>query len=272
MKRTAAVLGFGLVLLTQACRGHEGPVSRSFETVRKISLPEAEQAIAVDRRHVYAIGTRAIAKYDKDGGEPAAVWTGGDDGAIVHLNSGVVLEDRLYAAHSNYPRVPMVSSIEIFDTRTLEHVGSHSFGIFLGSATWVDRKDGHWWVTFANYAGRGGLKHRGPRWTTLASFDDEWRLVAAYVFPPEVVARFGTRSCSGGAWGPDGLLYATGHDAAEVYVLRIPSAGSVLDLVEILPVEAEGQGIAWDNDGLLYSIVRSKREAVVSRLVVKAGK
>ena len=55
----------------------------------------------------------------------------------------------------------MVSSIEVFETATLEHVESHSFGIFGGSATWVDRADGHWWVAFAHYAGFGGLPDQG---------------------------------------------------------------------------------------------------------------
>jgi hypothetical protein len=189
----------------------------------------------------------------------------------VHLNSGVLIGDRLYAAHSNYPDLPMVSSIEIFDANTLEHVGTHSFGIFAGSATWIDRRDGFWWVAFANYEGRGGEPAKGPAWTTLVKFDDGWRPAGGYVFPAEVVERFGTRSSSGGAWGPDGYLYATGHDAAEVYVLRLPRAGSVLELVETVPVEAEGQGIAWDRSDpqALYTIIKRERTVVVSRMTAR---
>lgn len=248
-------------------------VDRRFESTRRFLAPEARQGVAAGSAHFYAIGNRSIAKHRKRTGERVAVWSEQEHGPVVHLNSGVVVGDLLYAAHSNYPEVPMLSSIEIFDTRTLEHVGSHSFGVFSGSATWVDRRDGFWWVAFANYEGRGGQPGRGPAWTTVVRFDDHWRPAGGYAFPPEVVERFGTRSNSGGAWGPDGYLYATGHDAAEVYVLRLPRAGSVLELVEIVAVEAEGQGIAWDpfEPGTLYSIVKRRREVVVSRLVFGTG-
>jgi hypothetical protein len=163
----------------------------------------------------------------------------------------------------------MQSSIESFDTTTLEHVGSHSFGIAEGSATWVDRRDGHWWVAFAHYAGRGGEPGKGPEWTRVVKFDDAWRRVAGWVFPGAVVERFAGRSNSGGVWGPDGLLYTTGHDAREVYVLRLPSAGSVLELVEILPAPMAGQGISWDPSapGRLWGIVKSERVVVESEVV-----
>ena len=46
----------------------------------------------------------------------------------------------------------MTSSVEIWDAATMQHVGSHSFGIMWGSNTWIDRHDGAWWVTFANYS------------------------------------------------------------------------------------------------------------------------
>ena len=55
------------------------------------------------------------------------------------------MDGKLYAAHSNYPEWPMTSSLEILDAETMEHVGSHSFGIQWGSLTWVDWHDGHWW-------------------------------------------------------------------------------------------------------------------------------
>ena len=29
-------------------------------------------------------------------------------------------------------------------------------------------------------------------------------------------------SNSGGSWGPDGFLYLTGHDPAEIYKMRLP--------------------------------------------------
>jgi hypothetical protein len=237
------------------------------EVVRRYPAAEARQAVAVDADHFYAIDNRTIGRYEKASGKRTGAWAGPADGAIGHLNSGVVLDGRLYAAHSNYPGVPMWSSIEIFDAASLEHIGSHSFGIAPGSATWIDHRDGHWWVAFAHYAGQGGAPGKGPEWTELVVFDDAWRRIAGYAFPPPVVERFAGYSTSGGAWGPDGLLYVSGHDAPELYALRLPRAGSVLELVHILPVESEGQGIAWDpgEPGALYTIRRSGLEVVVSR-------
>ena len=34
----------------------------------------------------------------------------------------------------------------------MEHMGTRSFGIQWGALNWVDWHDGHWWMTFANYA------------------------------------------------------------------------------------------------------------------------
>jgi len=259
---TLASCGARLPTQSDAGRG------RAFEVQRRFTSADARQGPAVDGEHFYAINNRAIAKYDKRSGELVARWDGTDDGEIVHLNSGVVIGGRLHAAHSNYPDLPMVSSIETFDLASLDRVGSHRFGTFEGSATWVDRRDGQWWVVFANYEGRGGQPGKGPADTVLVSFDDRWNVTGRYTFPAEVVRRFGTRSNSGGAWGPDGLLYATGHDAPELYVLRLPAAGTVLELVEVVAVEAAGQGVAWDRGapGTLYTIVKRDRQVVVSRM------
>ena len=232
--------------------------SRRFEEVGRFGAAEARQGVAVDDRYFYAISNRRIGKYDKQSGERVTGWEGPADGPIIHLDSGIVLEGRLYCAHSNYPGVPMVSSIEVFKTDTMEHVDSHSFGIFGGSATWIDRAHGHWWVAFGHYAGVGGVPGQGPAWTNLVKFDDSWRRVAGYAYPHEVVERFHQMSNSGGTWGDDG----------SVFVLSLPTAGSVLTLHEVIPIAAEGQGIAWDRSepGTLCSILRSTREVVVSRL------
>jgi hypothetical protein len=247
---------------------HPDSLTRGLRELRRFEAAEARKGVAVDARHFYAIDNRAIGKYDKRTGERVGGYANPDGGAIRHLNSGIALDGRLYCAHSNYPRVPMLSSIEIFDTDTLEHVGSHSFGMLPGSASWIDRRAGLWWVAFANYRGSGGIRDRGPEWTEVVTYDDHWRRVGGYGFPADVVERFGTRSNSGGAFGPGGLLYITGHDAPELYALRIPKTGASLELAAVLAVAAEGQGIAWDpsDPRVLYSIVKSTREIVVSRL------
>ena len=259
------VLTLGLPTATTASAQDR---SRRFEEVGRFGAAEARQGVAVDERYFYAISNRRIGKYDKQSGERVAGWEGPADGPIIHLDSGIVLDGRLYCAHSNYPGVPMVSSIEVFKTDTMEHVDSHSFGIFGGSATWIDRAHGHWWVAFGHYAGVGGVPGQGPAWTNLVKFDDSWRRVAGYAYPHEVVEQFHQMSNSGGTWGDDGRLYATGHDDGSVFVLSLPTAGSVLTLHEVIPIAAEGQGIAWDRSepGTLYSILRSTREVVVSKL------
>ncbi len=257
-----------VLALVICAASHADSPTRGLQELRRFKAAEARQAVAVDANHFYAIDNRAIGKYDKRTGERVGGYLEPDGGGIHHLNSGIVLDGQLYCANSNYPGVPMLSSIEIFDTETLEHVGSHSFGMLSGSATWIDRRDGLWWVGFGNYEGRGGIPGRGTGWTEIALYDDQWRRVGGYGFPAKAIEYFGTRSNSGTTFGPDGLLYATGHDEAELYVLRIPRAGAALEFVEVLSVAAEGQGIAWDpsDPRVLYTILRNTREVVVSRL------
>ena len=242
-----------------------------FETEAHFTSADARQGVAVDSQFVYVVSNFSISKHDKETGELLLQWQGEEGRPLIHLNSGIIIDGVLYCAHSNYPGIPMASSIEMFDPETLEHIGSHSFGIMHGSATWIDKRDGLWWIGFAHYEGRGGVAGRGPAWTRVMLFDEQWRVVGGYVYPPEVVERFLDRSNSGAAFGPDGLLYATGHDASEVYALSIPSGGSHLILEHILPVEAEGQGIAWDpfDPEVLYTIIKKDRTVFKSRLITE---
>ena len=234
--------------------------------VRRFDAPEANQAVAVDSTHFYAIGNSAVGKYEKATGRRVAGWKD-ETGYISHLNSGVIIDHELYCAHSNYPETPMVSSLEIFDADGMKHVRSIPLPTGIGSATWVDRADGVWWVTFANYAGKGGEAGRGPERTTLVKFDPQWQQQQSWTFPQSVVSKWDGMSSSGGAWGPGGALYTTGHDAQELYVLTLPASGTELILRQIIPFESHGQGIAIDrSDGLLYSIERRTHEVLVSRL------
>jgi hypothetical protein len=277
----AAALG----VASGGCAARES--SEGFIEVRRYDAPAARQAVAVDAEHFFAISNRVVERFERGSGALVRRWQGPADGPVVHLNSGVVLDGVLYCAHSNYPAVPMRSSIERFDAETLRHLGRRLLPDAPGSATWVDRHDGAWWVGFAHYAGRGGVAGKGPeattlvrfdddagalrrrRWcastTTLVRFDDDWRAVGSWRYPASVVERFGRYSSSGGAWGPGGLLYVTGHDAPEVYALRLPEAGFVLDRVAVLPAPIAGQGIAFDprNPASLWGIVRRLREVRV---------
>ena len=115
-------------------------------------MPEANQGVGVDERHFYAVDNHAIAQVRQEDRQAREEVAGADKkGPIMHLDSAMLMDGKIYAAHSNYPEWPMTSSLEIFDAETMEHIGTHSFGIQWGSLTWADWHDGHWWMTFANY-------------------------------------------------------------------------------------------------------------------------
>jgi hypothetical protein len=236
-------------------------IRKGAEKVRRFAAPEAGQAVAVDANSFYAIGNHAIARYDKRTGKRLAGWECERGKPLIHLNSGIVRGGTLHCAHSNYPGVPMVSSIETWEAATLRHTGGHSFGIFEGSATWIDFHKGHWYVTFAHYGARNAE-------TSLVRFDSEWRRLEAWVYPPELIAKLGQYSISGGVFAPGDRLLATGHDNPEIYVLAFPRGGSVLMLEDTVPAPVYGQGIALDpaSPDILYGIDRAKREVVVMRL------
>lgn len=234
---------------------------------------EARQAAAVDAGHFYGIGNHNLVRIRKDTGERVAEWVGPRGGPIVHFNAGYVDDGELVLAHSNFPHAPMVSSVEVHDARTLQPLRSYSLGLRAGSLTWAVRHQGCWWACFANYnSGRGGTPGIDQRWTYLAEFDDNWQMLRSWIFPPQVVATWGDNSSSGGDWGDDGLLYVTGHDAAELYVLRLPSQGSVLEYITTIDVPFEGQGWAWDRslggDRVIYGIIRTRQEIVSARIPV----
>ena len=101
------------------------PQSRAasaFEKIGEFDVPEANQGVGVDERHFYAVDNRTIAKYDRATGKLVEKWESPSDGPIVHLDSAMLFDGKLYAAHSNYPGWPMTSSVEIFDAETLQHL------------------------------------------------------------------------------------------------------------------------------------------------------
>jgi hypothetical protein len=243
--------------------------STRYRELKRYAAPEARQAVAVDSNCFYAIGNNSVAKYGKESGARIAGWECPEGKPLIHLNSGVVLEGRLYCAHSNYPDVPMTGSIEIWDTHTMQHVGNHSFGIGVGSATWADFFREHWYVGFAHYQNKGAEPDRDPSWTSVVKFTKNWNRLEGWIFPREVIQRFAGYSCSGGVIDDQGLLYCTGHDAPEIYVLKFPDGGSILELIEVIEVTFPGQGIAWDRSSpaTLYSISKASRQVIVSRII-----
>ena len=256
------ILGFLAVLLSVS-----GAIGQA-KVVKTYPVERAHQAVAVDADHFYVINNRSITKHRKDGGALVESWED-QDSVLVHLNSGIVLDGQLYSCHSNYPDAPMASSIEVFDPETLTPVASHSLGILYGSATWLDRYQGHWYVAFAHYTGRGSEPGKDNRWTQLVKFTDNWQAVAAWVFPKELTERFQTRSNSGGVILNDGRLLVTGHDAPEVYVMAFPDQGYTLRWTSTMPVGSFGQGIAYEEEGdqaYIYGIDRDNNQVVVTEL------
>lgn len=251
------------------------------EELRRFKAAEANQGVAVDAEFFYAIDNHALGKYRKDTGARVAGWDGGKGGRIKHLNAGVVLNGRLHCAHSNFPKVPEESSVEIWDTATMQPVGQHRFEQPPGSLTWAlpmrrkgDRSvpftgagGGEWLACFAHYKSTSD-----PARSVVVRFDAGWKQLGNWSFPAELIQHFAGSSASGGGFGPGGRLFVTGHDAKELYLLGFPAAGAVLEWQATIPISAEGQAFCWDpvETNLLYSISRKTREVIVSRVTLNA--
>jgi hypothetical protein len=273
MRALFVVVSIGF-FASSAARGTEPSESQAqsrswvHEELRRFPAVEAKQGVAADDEYLYVISNTAIGKYRKTTGERVGGWKQEKGGPLSHLNAGIVRDGKLYCAHSNFPTIPSTSSVEIFDPETMQHVGNVSLGIAPGSLTWVDLRDDHWYACFAHYSKDRPRTGRGPESTEVVRFDREWRRTEGWVFPPEVIEVFGGSSCSGGAFGPGGSLFVTGHDAKTLFVTEFPKAGAVLRLADRIPISAEGQAFCWDpqDPNVLYSLVRSTGEVVVSRV------
>jgi len=239
--------------------------SPNFDSIKPFSTfvaSEATQGVAADSSFIYAIGNDVVGKYDRKTFAKVESYKSGTDDPLKHMNGGVVVGNKLYCSHSNYPETPMSSSIEIFDTASLKHIGSQSFGIDTGSLVWVDWYQGNWWVCFGHYNGKGGEPGMKNDRTVLVKFDKDWRRIGGYSFPKEIVERWDGMTCSGGVFGPDGLIYATGHHAPEIHVLKLPKSGSALEFVKVIPSPVEGQGIAIDTKTKTIFQMQRKEKAI----------
>jgi hypothetical protein len=238
------------------------------EELRRWKPRGANQGVAVDAHHFYGIGNYVVGKYDKITGARVAEWVGLRGGATIHLNGGLIQDGQLVLAHSNFPQLPMASSLEYFDPATVQPVKSVSLGIRHGSLTWAEKKDGCWWACFAHYNDQGTAPGTDNRSTLFGKFDEQWNLLESWIFPAQVVTNWGKSSSSGGSWGDDGLLYTTGHDEKELYVLRLPKMGVALEYVTTIEVPFEGQSWAWDRSDkrVIYGIIRRTGEVVVARI------
>lgn len=220
---------------------------------KAIPSENAIQAAAAWSNYVYAINNRVISSYDRETGKRISASTG----EAHHLNSGFVMGDKMYCAHSNFPLKPDLSEIKVLDLKTMELSTLKDFGESDGSLTWVLRHDNKWWCCFAFYRVENAK-------TYLAVFDDEWNEVQRWLFPVEVIPMMGSASISGGLWYKNQLL-VTGHDNFELYHVKIPESGNRLEFVKTMPAPFAGQGIAYDpaTDGVI-GIVRKTKEIITA--------
>jgi hypothetical protein len=244
----------------------------SSKEIARFPAAEANQGVAVDAEFFYAINNKQIGKYRKSDGKRVAGWKD-ETGDFIHLNAGAVQNGKLFGFHSNFPSVPMFSSVETFDTESMKHTDTHSFGLLLGSLTWIAEKDGKRYACFADYSGKSGNPGQGSAYTQIVCYDEQWRRTGGYGFSKELIAKFGSSSSSGGAFGPGGFLYITGHDAKELYVLDFPAAGSIFRWIATVPVALEGQSFNWDpvKPNVLYGITRKTKEVIVMEIIPGSG-
>jgi endonuclease/exonuclease/phosphatase family metal-dependent hydrolase len=229
-----------------------------WKAARKMPAPEAHQAAAADKDFIYAITSRAVAKYDRKTGQRVSVSTG----TARHLNSGFFWKGKLLCAHSNYPFKPERSEIKVLDVGSMKLTTFKDFGNAGGSLTWVLRKDGHWWCNFALYGADN------PK-TFLAKYDDQWRELARWTYPEKVISQLGHHSLSGGIWRGN-ELWVTGHDDPVAFRLRLPNAGKVLEYAGKHFIPFTGQGFAHDPvTGGLIGISRAKRQIIFATRKVK---
>ncbi len=244
----------------------EGVHRLTAATVKVFSVPEADQGVAVNSSFFYAVDNAQIVKYDRADGVRIDEWKLERPDIIRHINSCLADEGTLICANSNYPKKPMASSVEVFDAGTLEPLSSHSLGVRdEGSLTWVDRIPGGWIAGFAHYDGPNGTGYKDHSASSVVTFDEAWRRTGGWAFPEDVAARMAPHAASGGAIGPDGLLYVLGHDRPELYALARPQLGPGLILVAVIDIEAEGQAFSWAPGGVRQIFAIDRR---VGRVLV----
>ena len=260
----AAVL-FIPVLRAQDVADHQGGAGtrEGYVEAGRFNARWATQGVAVDRKHCYVIDNTHITKFTKQG-DSLTTWSCDDKSRFRHLNYGIVVGRKLYCAHSNFPLYPMTSSVEIFDTRTMRHIGSHSFGIDYGSLTWIIPSGKCWYTFFAHYTKPASQTKGDPddhKFSQLVKFDSQWRKIAAWTLPESLLGELGTASLSGGILIGD-TFYCTGHDCYEVHKLKIPESGSSLEWVGNVKVPFYGQAASLDRDGSLWGIIRKEHVVV----------
>lgn len=263
MKTKTAILS---ALLLASAGLYAQTLRPAFEKTFSFPAKDATQGIAADENYVYAISNSSITKFTKDG-DSLLTWQEKDKRLIRHFDGGIIIDGLLYCSHSNFPEVPMASSIEIFDPETLSHIKTISLGIEYGSCTWIVRGDDCWYACFAHYDKSGGtaggeLLH-DVSWSQIVQFDNSFRRLQGWILPQELIEQLRPNSLSGGLF-IDGKFYCTGHDAKKLFILEFPPYGMRLQWTGTIDIPFKGQGIALDPQGYLWGIDRK------SHMIIKA--
>lgn len=220
-----------------------------------LASSHATQAAAADENFVYAVSNTGIAKLVRATGEKTAVSTG----KASHLNSALLMDGKIYAAHSNFPFKPDQGDIRMMDPKTMKLEIFHRFEKPPGSLTWALKRGGSWWCHFAHY-GKENAKSR------LVRYDGNWSETGRWDYPAELIKDWGTMSLSGGIWLGD-MLLVTGHDKKLIYRLKLPEQGTTLRWMDALPSPFPGQGIAIaSKTGGLVGIDRSRKVVIFAKL------
>jgi len=273
---TVLILAVAFPLVSNAQRlelpDYEAPPIQQLlaEEIARFDAREAGQGAAADDDHFYAIVNTVIGQYRKDSGELVKRFASPRDGLVRHLNSCYADGGRLWCSNSNFPEVPMASSLELFDSASMEHLSSYSLGVLEeGSLTWFDRLGEGWIAGYAHYDEDGGLAYKDHSFASVIRYDSEWRRLGGWMIPQTAISRMQPHAASGGALGADGLLYLTGHDRPEMYVLGLPKMGPKLIHIATIAIDVEGQAFSFDkstNDRVVYGISRPNRQVRAFRL------
>ncbi len=256
------IASFGVLALSLSAE--EVADTTKNKTLKKFPF-RVSQGVAVDAHFFYAINNTKVVKCKKETGAVVATWVANKKekayAHFKHLNSATVVDGKLYGAHSKYGSDPGDCSVEIWDVSEmrLNHIKTLKLPRKYGSLTWIDQhSDGSWWMCYAVY---GKNENKATRLVKYKYQDQKFTELESWTFPEKVVSHWGRFSCSGGSWGPDGLLYTTGHDEALVHVLKIDKENSLSYVRSEKVPGLAGQAIAWDRfskEPTLWGIVRNK--------------
>lgn len=235
------------------------------------NVKDAYEGVAVGKDFFYAINTKSISKHKIDNGEHVKTVVFTNHPRIKHLNSGVVLGNRLYVCNNPDDVLFSYNTIEVFDLNLefqyyIEVTGN------TGSLIAIDYFDNRWWTCFSHYKDHARytiiaeMYFPRPDLSTAGQTNEKdlvrWHIRNRYYFPNDIVNR--SNAISGFSFGPDGLVYATGKDCNELFVLHLHRSSPIMSLDRIIKLDIDGQAIDWDRKRKkLYGIHRGLQKVIV---------